>query len=75
MQSAKHKTLGFLLISMHQHPIDAHVYAIITIRNPVEIAKIQQRMAKIRVQLEKLHADLRMAEIRDGLSFSRLKPK
>ena len=42
--------------------------------DPVEIAKIQQRMAKIRMQLEKLHADLRMAKIREGLNHSNPKP-
>ncbi len=41
--------------------------------DPFEIAKIQVRMAKIRMQLEKLHSDLRMAVIREGLSQRKLK--
>ncbi len=60
---------------MHQHPIDAHVYAIIKIRNPLEIAKIQQRMAEIKMQPEKLHTDLRMTEFKEGLNHNKHKPK
>lgn len=43
--------------------------------NPIEAAKLQQRVIQLKIQIEKLYADMRTIQIQLGLSVSNPKPK
>ncbi|WP_020183417.1 relaxase/mobilization nuclease domain-containing protein [Methylotenera sp. 1P/1] len=44
-------------------------------KNPIEAAKLQQRVIQLKIQLEKLYAEMRAIQIKFGLSVSFPKPK
>lgn len=44
-------------------------------KNPIEAARLQQRVIQLKIQLEKLHAEMRAIQIKFGLSVSLPKPK
>lgn len=44
-------------------------------KNPIEAAKLQQRVIQLKIQLEKLYAEMRAIQIKFGLNVSLPKPK
>nr|WP_294839832.1 relaxase/mobilization nuclease domain-containing protein [uncultured Methylotenera sp.] len=44
-------------------------------RNPIESARLKQRVIQLKIQLEKLYAEMRAIQIKFGLSISTPKPK
>ncbi len=44
-------------------------------RDPAMIAKLQQRVIQLKIQLEKLHAEMMAIQIKFGLSTNTPKPK
>jgi len=44
-------------------------------KNPIEAARLQQRVIQLKIQLEKLYAEMRAIQIKFGLSVSLPKPK
>lgn len=44
-------------------------------KNPIEAARLQQRVIQLKIQLEKLYAEMRAIQIKFGLSTSTPKPK
>ena len=44
-------------------------------RDPIQVARLQQRVIQLKIQLEKLHAEIRAIQIKFGLSSNIPKPK